>query len=180
MEPINEFLGSVNVISAAMEDWLTEQLKGVVGSEVTLSQIRLMKLVAQTESLSVTDVATLLGVSNAAASKAIDRLVRRELVERVEDEADRRTTRLSVSPAGMTILKRYDTAVGRALEEVFGGFPAAELHRAAGLLDRISVDLVSRTERAEDVCLRCSVHFREKCLLRSHVGRACLFENRRK
>ncbi len=180
MEPLDEFLGSVNVISAAMEDWLAERLKGVVGSEVTLSQIKLMKLVAQTESLSVTDVATLLGVSNAAASKAIDRLVRRELVERVEDEADRRTTRLSVSPAGMTILKSYDTAVGKALEEVFGSFPPAELHRAAGLLDRISVDLVSRTKRAEDVCLRCSVHFREKCLLRSHVGRACLFESRRR
>ena len=180
MEPIDEFLGSVNVISVALEDWLTERLKGEVGSDVTLSQIKLMKLVALTDSLSVTDVATLLGVSNAAASKAIDRLVRRKLVARVEDEADRRATCLSVSPAGMKILKGYDTAVGKALQEVFGGIPAAELQSAAGLLDRISVDLVSRTEKAGDVCLRCSVHFREKCLLRSHVGRACLFENRRK
>ncbi len=169
MEPIDEFLGSVNVISVALEDWLTEQLQGAVGSEVTLSQIKLMKLVALTDSLSVTDVATLLGVSNAAASKAI-----------VEDEADRRATRLSVSPAGAKVLKGYDSAVAKALKEVFGEFPEADLHTAAGLLDRISVDLVSRTERAEDVCLRCSVHFREKCLLRSHVGRACLFENRRK
>ncbi len=180
MEPLDEFLGSVNVISAAMEDWLTEQLKGVVGNEATLSQVKLMKLVAHTDSLRVTDVATLLGVSNAAASKAIDRLVRRKLVERVEDEADRRTTRLSVTPAGMTILKSYKHAVGKALEEVFGEFPAAELESAAGLLDRISVDLVSKTKRAKDVCLRCSVHFREKCLLRSHVGHACVFESRRR
>lgn len=175
MDPVNEFLGSVHVISAAVDDWLREELRRRVGDKVTLSQIKLLKLVAATDALSITDVATLLGVSNAAASKAVDRLVKRGFLDRTVDEIDRRTTRLSVTAAGRKTLKSYDDEVRNALATAFEHYPESELKRAAALLDRIAVDLVERSNKADTVCMRCSIHFREKCLLRKHVGRSCLY-----
>src|SRR3954466_9623770 len=60
--------------------------------ELTLSQLKTLSLLSElppATPLSLKDVAERLGISLPAASRAVDPLVRRGLVERREDEADR-------------------------------------------------------------------------------------------
>lgn len=54
----------------------------------------------------VGEVGNHLGVTNAAASQLIDRLVQLGLVERTEDPQDRRAKQLTISPKGRTLLQQ--------------------------------------------------------------------------
>lgn len=172
-QSLHDFLGSAQIFTSAVRDLLEEQLRDAGGLEVTLSQLKLLKMVALTEDYTVSTVAAMLGVSNAAASKAVDRLVRRRLLRRAEAEADRRAVKLSLTEDGRRLIAEYDAASNRALAELFGQFPPQRLQETAELLDRLSVSIANRSDWPDQVCLRCGIHFRENCLLRQAVGRNC-------
>lgn len=170
---IDDFLGSVNIFSTSVHELLERQLKDVTKSPITFSQLKLLNLVALTEGHTIGDVAAFLGVSNAAASKAVDRLVRRQLLLREEAAADRRAVRLSVTKAGRQILADYEDAAYRTMQTIFGRVPPERLRDTAQLLDQLSLSIVDHPDGPEKVCFRCGIHFRERCLLQHLAGRDC-------
>ena len=170
---IDDFLGSVNIFSTSVHELLERQLKDVTKSPITFSQLKLLNLVALTEGHTIGDVAAFLGVSNAAASKAVDRLVRRQLLLREEAAADRRAVKLSVTQAGRQILADYEDAAYRTMQTVFGRVPAERLQETAQLLDQLSVSIVDHPDGPEEVCFRCGIHFRKRCRLQHLAGRDC-------
>lgn len=182
---IQDVLGSALVFASAVDQLMQERLEAVVGfrgwlarstEQLTFSQLKLLKLVARTEAYNISEVAAFMGVSNAAASKAVDRLVRRKLLRRTESEGDRRAVELAVTDEGRRILEQYDAVTTRTLGEIFRDVPADELEQAAGLLDRLSANLVGRGNVVdEETCFRCGMYFREECLLRENRQRSCHF-----
>ncbi len=172
-EIINDFLASTLIFSTAMTDLIDEQARRVIGKSFTMPQLKLLKLVARTEAGTISDVAAFLGVSNAAASKAVDRLVRRGLIERKESENDRRAIRLSLSDDGKRILERYEEIQLKTLDGLFRQFMPQDFIDAGELLDRLSLDLVGASSRPDELCFRCGIYFRDKCLLRDATKRTC-------
>lgn len=173
---INDFLGSTHVFSSAVSDVVEKRLLDEVASDqLTLSQFKLLKLVALTDAQSIGDVAAFLGVSNAAASKAVDKLVRRKLLRREEGVADRRAIQLSLTPASRRLLEAYEAAKNRKLGKIFRQFTAADLRRTTDLLDRLSAGLVNHGAKPEELCLQCGIYFRQKCLVRQLVRRNCFY-----
>ena len=172
---INDFLGSVRILSATIDEWMEEELKETTKDRVTPSQLRVLKLVARTNARRIGDVADFLAVSNAAASKAVDRLVRRGLVRRAEAAADRRAVELSLTTEGRTLLAQYEAATNEVLKDVFGSLPPEQLEQTAAFLDQLSTRMVKEGRTREGICLRCGIHFRDRCLLRQTVGRNCYF-----
>ena len=76
---VNELLGSAHLFVAAVSGVMEQQvLSEVAGKQLSISQLKILKLLDLTEAHNVGDVAAFLGVSDAAASKSIDRLVRRK------------------------------------------------------------------------------------------------------
>jgi len=177
---IEDFLGSVQIFASAISELLEAQLREATGSAVTFSQIKLLNLIAQTEGHTISDVAAFLGVSNAAASKAVDRLVRRGLLRRAEAEADRRAVELSLTEEGKSILVTYHAITRKALQDLFGGLSEKELQETSRLLDRLSVNIVNLEEGVDEICFRCGIHFRDRCLLRAARKRDCFFHQHRK
>ena len=53
----------------------------------------------------VTDISKQSGVTNAAASQLVDRLVDKQLLERTEDQHDRRVKQLSLTPKGRQLVE---------------------------------------------------------------------------
>lgn len=53
----------------------------------------------------VSDLGEHLGVSNAASSQMVERLVEEGLLERVEDQEDRRMKKISLTDKGLSVLK---------------------------------------------------------------------------
>jgi len=172
---INDFLGSVRILSTTIDEWMEEELKESTKNRVTPSQLRVLKLVARTNARRIGDVADFLAVSNAAASKAVDRLVRRGLVRRAEAASDRRAVELSLTSEGRTLLAQYEAATNQVLKEVFGSLPQSKLEETAEFLDELSTKMVTEGRTKEGICLRCGIHFRDRCLLRQTVGRDCYF-----
>ncbi len=177
---VNDFLGSTQVFSTALNDVIVEKLlREVAGAQLTLSQFKLLKLVANTDAHSIGDVAAFLGVSNAAASKAVDKLVRRKMLVRTERTLDRRTTELALTRRSVRLLAAYDTAKNRKLAAVFRSFSRDDLRRTADILDQLSAGIINHNANAEEVCFQCGIYFREKCLVRKLVGRRCFYTLRR-
>ena len=172
---INDFLGSVRILSTTIDEWMEEELLEATNNRVTPSQLRVLKLVARTNARRIGDVADFLAVSNAAASKAVDRLVRRGLVLRAESAADRRAVELSLTQEGRMLLAQYEAVTNRVLREVFGSLPQDQLEQTAEFLDQLSTRMVREGRTREGICLRCGIHFRDRCLLRETVGRSCYF-----
>lgn len=69
-------------------------------SSVTPRQIEVLTFLSKREHLSVGEVATALGVSSAAATKAIARLERKGLVTRSVDMMDRRCVNVRITRTG--------------------------------------------------------------------------------
>jgi len=174
-QAVVDFLGSAQVFTSTVNDLMAEQLKEVSTSDVTYSQLKLLKMVAATGGYSVSNLAQFMGVSTAAASRAVDRLVRRGLIDRAEARDDRRAVQLSLTDAGCDLITRYNEAANAALKHVFASLSQDEMQQASDLLDRLSIGLVAQANDADEVCFRCGIHFRERCLLRQVRSRSCLY-----
>lgn len=174
-EILNDFLASTQIFSTVMTELMDEQIREVLGKNYTLSQLKLLKMVARTNTSTISEVAAFLGVSNAAASKAVDRLVRRGLIQRKEKEEDRRAINLSLSQEGHSVLERYEEAQYKTLDGLFRHFAPQDLVKAGDLLDRLSADLVDIGARPDELCFRCGIYFRERCLLRNVHKRVCYY-----
>ena len=71
-----------------------------VPAAVTPRQLEVLTHLSTREQWSIGEVALMLGVSSAAATKAIARLERKGLVSRTVDEVDRRCVNVRVTQAG--------------------------------------------------------------------------------
>lgn len=179
LQVVNDFLGSSHVFSLAVKELMEKEARESLGTEVTLSQLKLLKLVFMTKAEKISDVAGFLGVSHPAASKAVDRLVRRDLIDRREDKEDRRAARLSLTKTGQKLLNRFINVENKTMRGLFTSFRSGQLKEAAVLFDSLSADLINTTESLEKMCFRCGVYFREKCVLRESVGSSCFFARSR-
>ena len=138
---IDDSLNSAHVFSSTVDGVVEQRLNRLSDGQITVPQIRLLKLVARLDSYRLGDVASFLNVSNAAASQAVDRMVRRNLLRRIEDPAKRRIMHLLLTRSGRRILAAYESARWRKLASIFTQFPREDLRRAAELLDRISAEV---------------------------------------
>jgi DNA-binding MarR family transcriptional regulator len=172
---LNDFLGSAEIFTSAVNDLMARQLKEIRGSGVTFSQLKLLKMVAVTGGYSVSNLAQFMGVSTAAASRAVDRLVKRGLLNRAEAEDDRRAVQLSLTQEGTDLLGQYDRAAEAALRGAFESLTPEQLRETGDLLDRLSVKLVEQSNGSDTMCFRCGIYFKDRCLLRRSQHGACLY-----
>ena len=75
-------------------------------ASITPRQLELLHFLASRPHMSVGDVAIALGVSSAAATKAITRLERKGLVTRGIDVMDRRCVNVRLTRAGAEVARR--------------------------------------------------------------------------
>jgi DNA-binding MarR family transcriptional regulator len=79
---------------------MADTVRFVKRSEMSFAQYGTLMQLNHVQQCGVTDIANRLGVTNAAASQLIDKLVQTELVERTEDEHDRRVKQLTLTAKG--------------------------------------------------------------------------------
>jgi DNA-binding MarR family transcriptional regulator len=176
---IGALLGNANVFVSALSGIMERRLLiDIAGKRLTLSQLKVLKLLDVTGARNIGDVAAFLGVSDAAASKTADRLVRRKYLRRVRDLADRRSSELSLAPAGHKLLQRYEAARNRKLGEAFAGAGATELRQTAALLERLTKAIVTHSGNGEEVCLQCGIYFQKRCPMRDVKRAECTYQQR--
>jgi DNA-binding MarR family transcriptional regulator len=86
--------------------------------DLSFSHVKTLHTLADVgEELSVKELAEHMGTSLASASRVADALHQRGLVDRREDERDRRTKRLRITDAGRDAVDRIDTVRLQSLAE---------------------------------------------------------------
>jgi DNA-binding MarR family transcriptional regulator len=177
----NEFLSSARVFAWSVREVIERTvLREVAGKNFTFSQLKLLYLVAHTDTLSISDAATFLGVSPAAASKTVDKLVRRRLLRRAETQGDRRTSRLSLTETSRRLMDTYIAARDQRARAVFAHFPADELQRTSEVLDRLAGAITSSGADPNAVCMQCEIYFRDVCRFQKYGQRNCFYQHHQK
>jgi DNA-binding MarR family transcriptional regulator len=175
IELIRQVMGASHVFCSSVNELLERTLTEATDEQLAMSQVKLLLLISRPEQrFKVTDVADFLGVTNAAASRAIDRLVQRGLVDRTVSPDDRRAVDLALTPLAETLLADFTVVRNRELLRLLGQHPDEKLERAAALLDELSVLLLDPGADVDERCLRCGIHFRSGCVLRDVLGRECV------
>ena len=172
---IQHVMGASHVFCSTVNELLEAALEESSEGQLGMAQVKLLLLISRPEHcFKVTDIADFLGVTNAAASRAIDRLVQRGLVERTISREDRRAVDLALTPVAEELLARFTRVRNEELLARLGEVPDDRLSRVAALLDELSLLLLDIDTASESRCLRCGLHFRSGCVLRDVLGRACV------
>jgi DNA-binding MarR family transcriptional regulator len=108
-------------------------------SHLTLSQFKILMLLARHGNVSGGELAGLLGVGLAALSGMVDRLVQQDLVMRTEDVHDRRVRRIGLSRKG---------------SELIGSILNAGEEKMRALLSRLSDEELSLVAQATLLLLK--------------------------
>jgi len=174
----NEFLSSARVFAWSVREVIERVvLREVAGRDFTFAQLKLLYLVAHTDSLNISDAAVFLGVSPAAASKTVDKLVRRRLLHRAEMEQDRRTCHLSLTETSRRLMAAYLGARDQRVGAVFSQFSPEELQRTSEVLDRLAGAITSSGADPHAVCMQCEIYFREECRFQKYGSRNCFYQH---
>lgn len=103
---------------------------------VTLAQCHTL-IELKASRLSLTGLAAALGLDSSTLSRTVDGLVRAGLVERAEDASDRRSLRLTLTPAGRAKVAFIDATCNRYYAALLAGMSERDRRsvlRAVGLL----------------------------------------------
>jgi DNA-binding MarR family transcriptional regulator len=85
---------------------------------LSFTQVKALNLLRiSDQDVNVKDVADSLNMSLPAMSRALDKLVQRDYVERVESEKDRRAKHVRLLPAGRAVLDEIEQARKSVIEE---------------------------------------------------------------
>ena len=174
-----QFMASANIFAVAVEAAEAQLWREVGNRQLSIQQVKLLRLVRNSGTHTVGDIAALLGISNAAASKAVDKLVKLMLLRRGESEADRRAIHLSLTSAGRRALGIYEEAIQSRLTKILAPHSTEELERIIEMLDRLSVEIVRHDAGPDPLCVQCGIYFADKCILRQGLERACIYARQR-
>lgn len=179
LDQIRAVMGAANVFCSAVNDLLDRTVDEASGGTLSMQQVKLLLLISRPEHrFRVMDIADFLGVTNAAASRSIDRLVQRGLIDRTISPDDRRAVDLALTTEGHEVLERFAAARNERLGALLGNVPEARLHELMVLLDEFSPLLLAATARPGDRCVRCGIDVRASCVLRDVMGHQCAGDRR--
>ena len=122
--------------STVVHDFFEKALKP---HGLTLQQMNVLRILrgAGPDGLPTLEIAQRMVERTPGVTRLIDRLEKKELVERTRSAADRRVVFCRATEAGLRLLAELDEVVDRADHEAVAALSEEELARLVGLLDRI-------------------------------------------
>lgn len=106
------------------------EFRHVHALEVTLSQFAAMLVLGEAGPQTVSTLADRIGLSRAATSHLIERLVNRKLLHRTEDPDDRRQKRVTLAHSGEHLLNAVAEVHRRSTRAIWSGLSPAQRARA--------------------------------------------------
>ena len=118
-----------------------EQLRTIEESGLTITQCKTLLALAgpgeSAEPRQISEIAERLGLSLPAMSRAVDGMVRKRLITRVEDEQDRRVRRIAISPKGERLVATLVSIRLAGLESFASTLTAAQRRKLDAALDAL-------------------------------------------
>lgn len=129
-------------LTKTLQDWIEFFMRRMMynvflfakENNLSMSQMGALMNIHRQGVCSVSDIGDELGVTSAAVSQMLDRLVQQELVERTEDPHDRRAKQIALSDKGDRMIHESFRARHAWLGDLAGSFTPAEQEQVLSAL----------------------------------------------
>jgi DNA-binding MarR family transcriptional regulator len=109
----------------AMVDIADSTVEKITG-QLTLTQFRALRVIAEATPVTMSRVAQALGLNPSSVTRACDKLVAQELVQRAQNPLNKRETLLAPTARGRQIVERVDSDRRAVLSTILGRLDAAD------------------------------------------------------
>lgn len=117
---------------------MEENAKGQLNiSGLTLTQMHYLETIYSLDNPNITELAIVLKLSKPTVKVAIDKLIEKEFVYKVQSDADRRSAHLHLSEKGMLINRMHDLAHKRIAEFVSAKLNSQEQEQFIHLMEKV-------------------------------------------
>jgi len=120
-------------------------------SDLTVAQLRVMLVLKSQGPTRMSDIASILSITLPTATGIVDKLVKKKLLVRKTDPADRRLVICSLSPAGQENIDRLWTSSQFQMEKLLTGLSTEQLHKAADVADILFNNVSNNTDEVVEV-----------------------------
>ncbi len=146
MKPTKEFTATLQqwneiFIGRSMRNFLAQSKE----TGISMAQFGALISIQRKGSCAVSHISQALGISNAATSQMLERLVQQDLISRAEDPHDRRAKQIEVTPKGRQILETNLQARQKWLDDLAGTLSLAE---QAQVTDALNI-LIAKAQQIE-------------------------------
>jgi DNA-binding MarR family transcriptional regulator len=126
-----------------------QQLRTIEESGLTMGQVKTLLALAgpgvTAEPRQISEIGDHLGLSLPSVSRAVDAMVRKRLVSRVEDEQDRRVRRIAITPKGEKLVSELVSMRLAGLEAFASTLSPAQRRKLDAAIDAIDREEIAST-----------------------------------
>jgi len=105
--------------------------------ELTVTQMHYLEMISELDNPNLTELAAAMKLTKPTVTVLIDKLIEKELVYKIQSDADRRSTHLHLTVRGKLINQMHKYAHQRMAEQVSKKISQDELHQLTLLLKKI-------------------------------------------
>lgn len=142
-------------------NYLTETVSGLLSK----TQFTILKILSVSGPYTVSEIADILHISRAAASKNIDKLVNSDFVIRKIIKEDRRTMEVSLSKKGKSLVDKYEKTRLHKQHIALTHFSDKDKQNFLQLLKEYVKNSVAQEKNIELICLQCNGVIGKDCSL---------------
>lgn len=134
MNNLEDIIAKLSAYMGRMEEEAKEQYNL---KELTLTQMHYLEMISELENPNLTELAAAMKLTKPTITVLVDKLIEKELVYKVQSDADRRSTHLHLSERGKLINQMHEYAHRRIAEQIEKKINTDEMAQLTLLLEKI-------------------------------------------
>lgn len=132
-----ELVETIDKLSEFTEKFRTQLLSGDL-KEFTLRQLYYIELINKHENISVSEIAKMLDVKKSTVSVAINQLIDRDVVTKIQSDTDKRFYFLQLTPKGNDIMKKHMQVHKNAIKNILNVLSQEEVEEFIKIVNKIA------------------------------------------
>ncbi|MEK6714672.1 MAG: MarR family transcriptional regulator [Candidatus Omnitrophota bacterium] len=146
---LSEFADKLNqLMPAIIKEFARRQTNELYKGKITLPQFLILGFLERGGESRMTDIARFMGITTAASTGIVDRLVRAGYTVRSYDINDRRIIRMKLTQSGSILVKKVNKERRAMIIDIFGKISQAEREKYLEILTHIYSILTAHQTRA--------------------------------
>jgi len=131
---LEEIIAKLSAYMSRMEEEAKEQFNF---KDLTLTQMHYLEMISELKNPNLTELAAAMKLTKPTITALVDKLIEKELVYKVQSDADRRSTHLHLTERGKLINQMHEYAHRRIAEQIEKKIDAEEMAQLILLLEKI-------------------------------------------
>ncbi len=112
-------------------------IPAIKSNSLSLEQWLIIELIGKNEGIHQKKIVAILSKEPASISRLVNKLISRNIIEKIRDDNDKKVLRLSLSDIGLKLYEDNKKAVDKTFKDIFSTIFERELYLVMDILNRI-------------------------------------------